>query len=300
MIDVEISSILYCSVNALSKGKGVLNKMIESKRILVVVIFIFVASILSSCYNDEIDTRNNQVPVNTSVLVDINQEHETGEESNNIEISKLKNFIKNAINDLNWYTGENSEFCNFRNTSFNMEVFKDKNESLWVFFENSLSHNYYAALFSKGKDGEYINEPFICYTRSIDKKKENYTSIQEKGYTFFIKDRIQFGDIIRPQFPPITKSKEEVFKTIEELVTETIRNWGLKNGIYNIFIRNFRDNDITTSIVIEDGYGNSWILDVNVVTLIRRDFYEVKNENSIYMAKQYKKVSAVRKQLEIR
>lgn len=32
----------------------------------------------------------------------------------------------------------------------------------------------------------------------------------------------------------------------------------------------------------------------------KRDFYEVENENSIYMANQYKEVSAVNMQIEIR
>jgi hypothetical protein len=73
-------------------------------------------------------------------------------------------------------------------------------------------------------------------------------------------------------------------------------------GIYQVYMRNYRDNDIHTNIVIENVDGKSWILDVNLYddgNVFPGKFYEVTNENLKHQAEQYKKVAVIKKEIKV-
>jgi|GEM_PF-3301201 len=217
-------------------------------------------------------------------------------ENNSFE--KVLNVVKTAINDMNWFNGGNSEFGGVEGKRFDIDVYINEKESIWVLFEKESVNQFMAASFSKSKYG-YNNKPNSYFSRNKATKQEYIKTIENDGYKLLNKGELTFDNLSQPDYPQINDVREDTIKRISDLVPDTLKSFGLK-GIYNVYIRNFRNNDSSTNVVIKGSSGKRWILDINLYDdgiVEKGKFYEVKNENLNYLATQYEKVTI--KQIEV-
>ena len=65
--------------------------------------------------------------------------------------------------------------------------------------------------------------------------------------------------------------------------------------LYKVFIRDFRDTDTTTNVIVENKNGNQWlikfVIDDNGDVNVAKPYFEDTDEESMYRANHIKKVS---------
>ena len=234
-----------------------------------------------------------------------------------IDLKKIKEILQTAVNDDMWYGGEYSLVKGFEQQKCKIEIYLDSQspENPYIFFDKKIKSSavttdgqyykpgegyFYIGLYKDEGTG-YTNALNISWptTTSNEAKKE----IKEAGGVFYQKDYIEFNKITKPIFPTMTPKRKKTIEYIEKNLPKVMKDfYSLDKGKYKAYIRNFRDNDYRTYVVIEDCNGVRGIIDY---IINKKGISAVKYENIggndylKYLANQYKKVAVSEKEIPI-
>lgn len=227
-----------------------------------------------------------------------------------INMDELKKALKAGVNDDIWYGGKYSWFLGFEFQKAEMEVYINPKfpEVISVYFDkpfktliNSYDHNsqkierkYFDKYFViEIIINEYGYDPNLIGYYHDDTSSRIKERLVEHGYTvFYQKDEIEFGEVTQPVFPALTEERMKMIDLIEEAAVVSLKkNWSGK-GKFKMYIRNFRENEDTTDIVLQDAEGQMWMTDISIGGKGSTNKVLLANFDTIeYTANQIKKVS---------
>ena len=99
----------------------------------------------------------------------------------------------------------------------------------------------------------------------------------------------------RPDVPEYA-DKDIIIKNIVDIIPKELELLCFNSGKYKVYIRNFRENDYRTYVVIEDTKGNSWIeqmLISNNNEVGPGNIYDINEEDSECLRKELLKYKEV-------
>lgn len=186
-------------------------------------------------------------------------------DSNTFDLESFKRIIINLVNDDLWYkTPDQSYFHPFESSTMNMEVYtkEDEPSCIWAIFNDSKNNkdHFTGVRFVSDKRG-FLNEYEVFFGALTHLKAE---AMMDDGFTFYGKTEITFGEATKPVYPVTTIEKNEIVDGILIKITQAMKIWRLSEGVYKVYVRNFRDNSGHTSAVIENSKGDKLIMEVNV------------------------------------
>ena len=282
-------------------------------RSIFIIIVLFLALIMLTSYKEitKININTNRMAKSTTNIKKLYSNRNNNPNTSSINIDKLKKAMTICINNDIWFNGANSTFYGFKNQKSKFDIYTDPQspDLVTIIFERRFGHGnysiyegneYYAVNFWKGYKGYDTNVPMG------DIEELNITTlknrVKELKYGFYAKGEIKFDKVTEPAYPKLTKKRAKVFNDIEKSVYDRLRDWN-KHGLFKIYIRNFKDSDYGTYIVVEDSKGKSWVLDIGIDSIgyiSTGKFLKVGVDEDKYTANQYKKVSVIKKTLIIK
>lgn len=263
------------------------------------IIFIFVTLItLAACTSKTIGNKNSSVP----------QTAKAQDKTVDKDFEKLKLAIKNTVNDDIWYNGPYSDYKRFEMQKSGIEVYLNskfpKEGRYFILFDNSFQdtngkgQGFYVIGLNKDEKKGFLNYISLSFMKdTLEKAKSEL--INSGGDTLLQKGQIEFGKVSKPSFPPLAGKRGQIISKIQEkLPYELKTRYNMKPGKYKAYIRNFRENENFTYVVIEDEKGNGWILTIDItddenVYMYNMDYISTGKESE-YIANQYKKVSILK------
>lgn len=225
--------------------------MKRTKNIIVPVLLILFLFQLSSC--SDISEQNNMSSYKNQL----------------IDMKEFKDSIKNLINDTIWYHGDLFFFNKFENKTFEMILYiKKENSNVDSVFicmypeeESYREEMGYTALIVMNGIRGFHNETSTYF--DDDNKIDMIKQVEDQGYTFYCNDKLAIEKISEPDYQSFT-DKEIIIQNIIEFIPQDLEQAGFTSGQYKAYIRDFRENDYRTYVVIDDKKGNTWIQKVGI------------------------------------
>lgn len=186
-----------------------------------------------------------------------------------LDMTELEKSIKNLINDKIWYYGDWFYFNKFENRSFEMEIYIKKEDNcvrsvfICMYPEEEIYREemgYTALMVLNGQRG-FHNELSIYF--QDDNEANVVKKIEDLKYTFYSTEIITIEKAIKPVYENY-QGKDNVIQNIIEFIPKDLEQAGFTSGQYKAYIRDFRENDYRTYIVVEDNEGNMWIKQASI------------------------------------
>jgi hypothetical protein len=119
---------------------------------------------------------------------------------------------------------------------------------------------YTALMVLNGKRG-FHNELSIYF--KDDNEANIVKQIEDLKYAFYCNGKIKIEKSLKPDYQSFT-DKEIIIQNIIEFIPQDLEQAGFTSGQYKAYIRDFRENDYRTYVVIDDKKGNTWIQKVGI------------------------------------
>lgn len=217
--------------------------------------------------------------------------HNAQTNSKGSEVDSLAAVFKTAVNDDIWYKGESSWFKILEGQAATVEYFRNTKapNDLFCLISNPMkvsneSKFIAISLWSEGKG--YVNEVTKYNSdTSIDRLRN---SMETNGYTAIKKEEYKIDRAKKPEYPSSTPEKDKVVNNIEATLFNCIKESTVfGKGAYKVFVRNFRNNDISTKAVVEDKQGKSWMVDVILGSEAKVGIGKIFNSDDTDLLKYY-------------
>lgn len=283
------------------------------KTLIYVSLFLF---LFTSCSNG-----NKNIPANSSSIVTtqtsvstITNTTSNKEPVSNVVSAKPAAFntdeltasIINIVNDDIWYNGQYSQFKNLENRKMEIEIYVDNidPDSPWIIFDDGVTGIFYSQNIQYLSVGLYKSEITNTYENwfgsyfADDTLKETRSQVLSSPGTHLIrKTVIEFGEAHKPVFTPPSKEKEKIIEGILKQLPENFDYLELSGGKREIQIRNFSENDHSTTVIFKDDNDDLWFADFNLEGPTISYFSKVDCDWYKYLINQDLKV-AIKKEID--
>ncbi|GMX61317.1 hypothetical protein Elgi_11210 [Paenibacillus elgii] len=254
------------------------------------------------------NTACNQVSSSNPVII----QNETKEQVKQEQFSQEKSVqesdpflevVRTAINDELWYHGQDSRFGTFENQVIPVSIYQSAGGSnRLVSFDQPIkfSNNYLAAEFWTTKKG-YNHE--ITTARMAPTKEKLQSIVEKENYKLLKTTQLKMDKASQPEYPAMTPERKKIIEDIELSVEDYLHDNELfPSGTYKYYIRNFRDSESITKVVIE-GNQDIWIIKAkvedsnNAGIMGKLNQVDVSLDSVLYEVNQYKKAAVVTKEV---
>lgn len=227
-----------------------------------------------------------------------NNEQRNSEVQVNQEPQENDPFLENvrtAINDHLWYNGVYSHFRAFENQLADVSVYlgtADSKNKIVLFEQPTADKNFLAMELSLTKKG-YSNE-IVNFKLDFDKEKLK-SLIEKQQYQFSKSAQLKIDKASQPLFPAMNSERKKVVEKIEKSIMDELQDSSIfPNGTYKYYIRNYRENEIGTKVIIEGD--RTWIINANVEDHLQAGLKGKivetdRSEATLFQVSQYKKAA---------
>lgn len=227
------------------------------KKYMIYCIFVLFGFTIFGCGKvDKAAQPNKQSPVNVSVNV--------SENKNELDKEDILSAFRFWVNKNAWLYGD----CEYVDINMKVDVYYRKMEdNRYLGYLYILNENDYTEIsFILGENG-YVSE---------SSSRGNRNSI-ESDLIYLGREDFYFdsADISKPEYPALTKEKEEFIQKAEQAIREELLEEKRKAS-YQVFILDFTDEDVAADvIIIED---NKEMIRCKVLNQIKLDDGTVKRD----------------------
>jgi hypothetical protein len=305
-IPLVIIPILIMVLNDFTMRSNVGGKMKGICKLIFIAFLMITISIINTAC-DEGNIRNHTIAQNDEKeLVNnspnnerndptgqVNHEH-LAQGKNVQESDPFLDTVRTAVNDELWYNGEYSQYRAFENQVTSVSIYQKGKKDKIVLFEQPTTYGYYISIAfpstKKGYDNEITNS-------MLDFNKEKLKSnIEKQKYQLLKTTQLIINKASQPSYPAMSSEREKVIENIGQSIVEYLHDKELfPIGNYKYYIRNYRDIESSTKVVIEGG-NKTWIVNANVEEGskggVMGKLNEVDNlKEALYQVDQYKTAS---------
>ena len=223
-----------------------------------------------------------------------------------IDIEKLKRGIINQVNDDVWYNGNFAFLKGLEGQKTSIRIYASSKSLYDVYIvldtpfdpyfrgKKTKKKCYYYASARRPESGEYLLPISVAIMDSEDELKQDLLGCG--GDIFLTSSTIEFPIAKKPTFPEMNSERKKIIKNIEALIPNLIQEvYGKKKGSYKVYIRNFRNEEGSTYVVIESKEGKDWMIKVGILgdgSVVEGNTYlDLTDKSYTYKATQCKKVS---------
>ncbi|GLI05968.1 hypothetical protein YDYSG_19980 [Paenibacillus tyrfis] len=271
-----------------------------SSCIVVIAILILILTMFAAC-NKSSGSNSSSITQNDDshfVSQGQNNEQRNSEVQVNQEPQESDPFlesVRTAINDHLWYNGVYSHFRAFENQLAAVSVYQgaaDSKNKIVLFEQPTADKNFLAMELSLTKKG-YSNE-IVNFKLDFDKEKLK-SLIEKQKYQFSKSVQLKIDKASQPLFPAMNSERKKVIEKIEKSIMDELQDSSIfPNGTYKYYIRNYRENEIGTKVIIEGD--RTWIINANVEDHLQAGLKGKivetdRSEATLFQVSQYKKAA---------